>query len=193
MATPEEGAGLAAPTASEIQRRVLEFWERTGVPARALPGSADGPVFRFTEGPPTANGLPHIGHAVARALKDVQLRYRRMTGHRIVTSMGGWDCHGLPVELEIEKKLGLKSKKEIEAYGVAKFCDACRASVFETVTAWREMSRQLGYWLDYDHAYVTMAPAYMESVWWALRSLYDKQLLEKGFYVLPYCPRCETP
>lgn len=193
MAAAEERPGTAAPTAAEIQHRVLEYWERMGVPTRALPGAADGPVFRFTEGPPTANGLPHLGHAVSRALKDVQLRYRRMTGHRIVTSMGGWDCHGLPVELEIEKKLGLKSKKEIEAYGVAKFCDACRASVFETVAAWREMSRQLGYWLDYDRAYVTMAPSYIESVWWALKSLFDRQLLEKGYYVLPYCPRCETP
>ncbi|MCI4336651.1 MAG: isoleucine--tRNA ligase [Thermoplasmata archaeon] len=193
MATPEGETAPAAPPPGEVQRRVLEFWERTGVAERALPGTATGPIFRFTEGPPTANGMPHLGHAAARALKDVQLRYRRMTGHRIVTSMAGWDCHGLPVELEIEKKLGLKSKREIEAYGVDRFCEACRASVFETVAAWREMSRQLGYWLDYDRAYTTMSPTFMESVWWALKTLYDRHLLEKGFYVLPYCPRCETP
>jgi isoleucyl-tRNA synthetase len=193
MATPEGESAPTAPPPGEVQRRVLEYWERTGVAARALPGTPEGPVFRFTEGPPTANGMPHLGHAAARALKDVQLRYRRMTGHRIVTSMAGWDCHGLPVELEIEKKLGLRSKREIEAYGVDRFCGACRASVFETVAAWREMSRQLGYWLDYDHAYTTMSPPFMESVWWALKTLYDRRLLEKGFYVLPYCPRCETP
>jgi isoleucyl-tRNA synthetase len=184
--------GVATPSLPEVQRRVRAYWERAGVPAAARDGPANGPVFRFTEGPPTANGLPHIGHVVGRTLKDTYLRYRRMRGFRIVTPMAGWDCHGLPVELEIEKRHGIKSKKEIEAYGVERFCEECRSSALETVAAWREMSDRLGYWLDYDRAYFTMAPTYIESVWWSLRQLFDHGLLEKGHYVLPYCPRCET-
>ncbi|MCI4330309.1 MAG: isoleucine--tRNA ligase [Thermoplasmata archaeon] len=186
-----EPSGIAP--AVEVQRRVLAYWDASGTAQRLQAGSADGPIFRFTEGPPTANGAPHLGHLVARALKDVELRYRRMRGFRIVSPMAGWDCHGLPVELEIEKKHGLKSKKEIEAYGVAKFCEECRSGALEVAAVWQEMSRRLGYWLDYEHAYYTMSPAYIESVWWALRTLFDRGLLEKGHYVLPYCPRCETP
>jgi isoleucyl-tRNA synthetase len=187
-----DAEGVAAPSLPEIQRRVRAYWERTGVPAAARDGVPGGPVYRFTEGPPTANGLPHIGHVVGRTLKDTYLRYHRMRGERIVTAMGGWDCHGLPVELEIEKRHGIRSKKEIEAYGVEKFCEECRSSALETIAAWREMSDRLGYWLDYDHAYYTMAPSFIESVWWSLRQLFDRGLLEKGHYVLPYCPRCET-
>ena len=191
---PTESDGTSAtPSLTEVERRVLEYWARTGVPQLALPGTPTGPVFRFTEGPMTANGAPHLGHVISRVLKDVQLRYRRMTGHAIVSSMGGWDCHWLPVELEIEKKHGLKSKKEIEAFGVARFCDECRASVRSAVGLFEEMSRRLGYWLDYDHASATMSPEYIESVWWSLKTLYDRGLLEKGYYCLPYCPRCETP
>jgi isoleucyl-tRNA synthetase len=182
-----------APSAVAVQARVLAYWDATGVPRRALAGSPDGPVFRFTEGPPTANGSPHMGHLVARVLKDVELRYRRARGDRIVSPMAGWDCHGLPVELEIEKRLGLKSKREIEAYGVERFCEACRSSTLEVASVWEEMSRRLGYWLDYDHPYKTMDPSYIESVWWSLKTLFDRGLLEKGHYVLPYCPRCETP
>lgn len=189
----EEEGGSAAPTLSEVERRVLDYWVRTGVPQQAVPGVRGGPIFRFTEGPMTANGAPHLGHIVSRVLKDVQLRYRRMTGHSIVSSMGGWDCHGLPVELEIEKRHGLKSKKEIEAFGVARFCDECRASVRSAVSLFEEMSRRLGYWLDYEHAYETMSPSYIESVWWSLKTLFERGLLEKGYYCLPYCPRCETP
>ncbi len=185
--------GSTAPTLAEVERRVLEYWERTGVPSRALPGTTGGPIFRFTEGPPTANGAPGLHHVISRVLKDVQLRYRRMTGHAIVSAMAGWDCHGLPVELEVEKKHGLKSKKEIEAFGVERFCEECRSSVLVAVGLFREMSQRLGYWLDYEHSYTTMSPSYIESVWWSLKTLFDRQLLEKGFYCLPYCPRCETP
>jgi isoleucyl-tRNA synthetase len=191
--SPEEAESVGTASAVEVQRRVLAYWDRSGTPGRLKEGRADGPVFRFTEGPPTANGAPHLGHLVARALKDVQLRYRRMRGYHIVSPMAGWDCHGLPVELEIEKKHGLKSKKEIEAYGVARFCDECRSGALEVAAVWQEMSRRLGYWLDYDRAYYTMSPKYIESVWWALKTLFDRGLLEKGHYVLPYCPRCETP
>jgi isoleucyl-tRNA synthetase len=191
---PEDGeAPPSAPTLAQIQQRMRAYWETTGVPAAARAGPPEGPVFRFTEGPPTANGLPHIGHVIGRTLKDTYLRYHRMLGERIVSPMAGWDCHGLPVELEIEKRHGLKSKKEIEAFGVERFCEECRASTLETIAAWQEMSARLGYWLDYEHPYITMAPPYIESVWWSLRQLYDRGLLEKGHYVLPYCPRCETP
>lgn len=181
-----------APSPAALQRRVLEYWERAGVPESSYAGSADGPVFRFTEGPPGVNGPPHLGHALPRTLKDVQLRYRRMRGYRIVSSMAGWDCHGLPVELAIEKRHGLKSRQDIETFGVERFCDECRESALSHATLWREMSRQQGYWLDYDHAYRTMDAPYIESVWWALKTLFDRGLLEKGHYVLPYCPRCET-
>ncbi|HTT26028.1 MAG TPA: isoleucine--tRNA ligase, partial [Thermoplasmata archaeon] len=192
MSDPSEsGTGPAALPALAV--RIRAFWEAEGVPTRAAAGTPDGPVFRFTEGPPTANGRPHVGHLVARTLKDVALRYRRMRGYQIISPMAGWDCHGLPVELEMEKRLGFRSKREIEAYGVARFNDACRASVLEVASVWMEMSRRLGYWLDYEHAYRTMDAPYIESVWWSLKRLFERNLLEKGYYVLPYCPRCETP
>jgi isoleucyl-tRNA synthetase len=189
--TPEE-EGTGAPSPVEVQRRVLAYWEGTGVPVRSYAGTPDGPVFRFTEGPPGVNGPPHLGHALPRTLKDLQLRYRRMRGYRIVSAMAGWDCHGLPVEIAIEKRHGLKSRKEIEAFGVERFCDECRETALSHAALWQEMSRQQGYWLDYDHAYRTMDAPYIESVWWALKTLFDRGLLEKGHYVLPYCPRCET-
>ncbi|HUI38891.1 MAG TPA: isoleucine--tRNA ligase, partial [Thermoplasmata archaeon] len=188
----EEDTGPTAPSEAEVQRRVRAYWEATGVPDRALAGREGGPEFRFTEGPPTANGVPHVGHLIARMLKDVHLRYRRMRGYRIVTPMAGWDCHGLPVEIEVEKRHGLRSKKEIEAYGVERFCDECRASTLEVASVWEEMSAGLGYWLDYRRPYLTMSAPYIESVWWSLKSMFERQLLEKGYYVLPYCPRCET-
>jgi isoleucyl-tRNA synthetase len=188
-----EAVGAGAPPARTIQDRALAYWERTGVVARALEVPSTGAEFRFTEGPPTANGPPHLGHLVARVMKDLQLRYHRMRGDRVISMMAGWDCHGLPVELALEKRHGLKSKKEIEAYGVDRFCDECRGSTLAVADVWRDMSRQLGYWLDYDHAYRTMDAPYIESVWWSLKTLFDRGLLEKGHYVLPYCPRCETP
>ena len=140
MPAEEESAGAPSPLA--VQTRVLDYWEATGVPASVLEGNADGPTFRFTEGPPTANGVPHVGHLIGRTVKDVELRYRRMRGDHLVSPMAGWDCHGLPVELEIEKRLGLKSKKEIEAYGVERFCETCRTSALEVASVWREMSRR---------------------------------------------------
>lgn len=191
MADERTSEGPPSPVA--LHHRVLSYWERTGVPESLVGGSAEGRPFRFTDGPATANGPPHLGHLISRLLKDVELRYHRMRGERIVSGMAGWDCHGLPVELEIEKRRGLKSKKEIESFGVERFCDECRSSVFEAVAQWREMSRQLGYWLEYDRPYRTMDPAYIESVWWSLKTLFDRGLLEKGHYSLPYCPRCETP
>ncbi len=189
---PEEGEGATGRSLAEVAVRVQEYWDRFQIPARLVHGPPEGPPFRFTEGPPTANGNPHIGHVISRALKDTIVRYRRLRGDRIVSAMAGWDCHGLPVELEIEKKHGIRSKRQIEEYGVARFCDECRAGALEVAAIWEEMSRRMGYWLDYSHPYKTMDAPYIESVWWALRELYGQHLLEKGHYCLPYCPRCET-
>jgi isoleucyl-tRNA synthetase len=192
-ALPDEAAPTPGRRLAELQERVQAFWDAHDVAARALKGRANQPVFRFTEGPPTANGVPGFHHVLSRALKDVALRYRRMRGYRIESTLAGWDCHGLPVEVEVEKKHGFRSKRDIETYGVEKFCDECRGSVLEYIDTWRAMSRRLGYWLDYDRAYLTMSSRYIESVWWSLKTLFDRGLLEKGFYSLPYCPRCETP
>ncbi len=188
----DEEPTSGSPPAAAIQAKVVDYWARTGVIERALADRPGAPIFRFTEGPPGANGRPHIGHVIPRALKDVQLRYHRMLGHRIVSSMAGWDCHGLPVEIAVEKKFGLRSAKEIEAFGVDRFCEESRAITLSMTAAWEELSGQIGYWLDYRNAYQTMAPAYIESVWWSLKALFDRGLVEKGHYVLPYCPRCET-
>ena len=191
MSAEDEG-GSGSPSPTEIQTRVSEYWKRAGVIEHALADRPGAPTFRFTEGPPSANGRPHIGHILPRTTKDLQLRYRRMRGYRIVSEMAGWDCHGLPVEIEVEKRHGLKSRKEIEAFGVTRFCDECRATTLSVAAIWEEMSGRLGYWLDYTHPYTTMHPSYIESIWWSLKVLFDRGLLEKGHYVLPYCPRCET-
>ncbi len=188
----EEASDELAFSFAEVERRVADYWARTGVPALAIRLPATGPVFRFTEGPPTANGPPHLGHLVSRTMKDVQLRYRRQKGERVLTWKAGWDCHGLPVELEIEKRHGFRSRREIESYGVEKFCAECRDDTLRVAGLWQAMSVRLGYWLDYEHPYRTMDAPYIESVWWSLRQLFDRGLLEKGHYVLPYCPRCET-
>ncbi len=192
----DDPGNAPAPEPTRLLRRmeegVLELWKRQGVPARALQLNPEGPVFRFTEGPPTANGLPHLGSAMTRALKDAFLRYRRMTGFRIAFPLAGWDCHGLPVEVEVEKSHHWTNKKQITEYGVAAFVEECRQSVMTYEAAWRRFSERVGYWLDFDHAYFTMAPSYVESVWWSLRELHDQGLLTKGHYVVPYCARCET-
>jgi isoleucyl-tRNA synthetase len=176
-----------------VEKRAQEFWDRGKVPEMALALNPDGPRFRFTEGPPTANGRPHMGHLMARALKDAILRHRRMRGFRIISSMAGWDCHGLPVEVEVEKSHGWKSKKQIADHGVDIFVQECRKSVQTYEMEWRKMSRRAGYWLDYERPYFTMDQKYVESVWWSLKRLFEMGLLEKGRYVVPYCPRCETP
>ncbi len=188
----EEESEAAAFRPLAVEATVLDYWQRTGVPARALIAPAEGPTFRFTEGPPTANGPPHLGHVITRILKDVQLRYRRQRGYRVVSLQAGWDCHGLGVEIEIEKRHGLRSRHDIEGYGVERFCAECRSDALRVAALWEAMSLRLGYWLDYGHPYRTMDAAYVESVWWSLRQLFDRGLLDKGHYVLPYCPRCET-
>ena len=175
----------------ELEAEVGAFWEKNDVFAESIRRRADAPVFRFFEGPPTANGQPHVGHMLPRALKDLFPRYRTMTGYQ-VPRKGGWDTHGLPVELEVEKQLGISGKGAIEAYGMAEFNEACKQSVWRYQAEWEESTRRLGYWLGLDDAYVTYTNDYIESVWWALRQLWDRGVLYQGHKIVPYCPRCGT-
>ena len=183
-AWPDQGADA-------MERDLLARWKAEGLFQRVQAARSQGTPFVFYEGPPTANGRPGIHHVFSRTIKDLFPRFRVMQGHA-VTRIAGWDTHGLPVEIEIEKKLALKGKKDIEAYGVAEFNRLCRESVFTYVKDWQELSDRIGYWLDYDHPYVTCTPQYIESVWWLLKQLHGKGLLTQGHRVLPYCPRCGT-
>jgi isoleucyl-tRNA synthetase len=183
----------ALPVFAEEEEKILEFWEKKKIFDKVRNLRKDGPLFRWLEGPPTANGLPHIGHALTRAIKDVYLRHKFMHGYNIVPWIAGWDCHGLPVELEVEKELGFSSKAEIDEYGLSKFNVACRKSVFKYVKEWHDMSKRIGFWLDLDNPYVTMEEDYVESVWWSLKEIYNKGLMYLGYKVVPYCPRCGTP
>ncbi len=176
---------------ARLEEEVLAFWKREAVVQQAMELRRGRPAFVFYEGPPTANGLPHVGHVIPRAMKDLVLRYKTMRGY-YTPRKAGWDTHGLPVELEVEKELGLKSKADIEAYGVAEFVARCRESVFRYEREWARLTERIGFWLDLDHAYVTCSNDYIESVWWSLRRLWDKGLLYEGYKVVPYCPRCGT-
>lgn len=178
---------------SEIEEIILRRWDELKVFDRVREKNKGKTPFVFLEGPPTANGKPHVGHALTRAVKDVFLRYKSMCGHEVLPWIAGWDCHGLPVEIEVEKMLGLNSKKDIEKYGIEKFNNKCRESVFKYKKDWVEMSKRIGFWIDYDNAYVTMEDRYIESVWWAIREIWKKGLLFKDYKVVPYCPRCGTP
>ncbi len=178
---------------AKAEREIMERWEREKIFEKLREKNKGKKRYIFLEGPPTANGMPHMGHALTRAVKDVFLRYKAMTGHEIYPWIAGWDCHGLPVEIEVEKKLGINSKKEIEKYGVKKFNRLCRESVFKYRDEWIKMSKRIGFWIDLDNAYVTMEDYYIESVWWALKEMHKKGLLVKDYKVVPYCPRCGTP
>ena len=175
-----------------LEREVLARWQAAGIFERSLKQTEGGPAWIFYEGPPTANGMPGVHHVEARTFKDLFPRFKTMQGFH-VPRKGGWDCHGLPVEVAVEKELGLTGKRDIEAYGVAEFNARCRESVLRHVDAWLEMSRRMGYWADTDHAYRTMDPSYIESVWWSLKVIYDAGLLVRDFRISPYCPRCGTP
>ncbi len=175
-----------------IEKETSEYWEREDVMRQSFDINRGKIRFSFVEGPPTANGPPHIGHAETRAMKDLFLRYKTMKGYYISPRIAGWDCHGLPVEIEVEKKLGIKNKAEIEKMGISKFNKLCKDSVFEYVKIWTDVSKRLGFWVDYNDAYVTMRDEYIESEWWALKELYKKGLLFKDFRISPYCPRCGT-
>ncbi len=175
----------------ELEERVLVRWRERDVFHRSLANREDAEVWSFYEGPPTANGRPGSHHVLSRVFKDVYPRYRTMRGYR-VPRKAGWDCHGLPVELEVEKELGISSKQEIEEYGIGRFNARCRESVFEYVEEWNRLTERIGFWIDLDDPYVTLENDYIESVWWSLRELWDKELLYEGHKVVPYCPRCGT-
>jgi len=174
-----------------LEKQLLAAWKHERLFQQTQDAARYGPPFVFYEGPPTANGRPGIHHVFARTIKDLVCRYHTMLGQG-VTRIAGWDTHGLPVEIEVEKTLGISGKKQIEAYGVEKFNQLCRESVFTYKTDWESLSERIGYWLDYEHPYVTYTPEYIETVWWLLKRLYDKALLYRGHKVLPYCPRCGT-
>jgi isoleucyl-tRNA synthetase len=177
--------------AGEVELELLARWEEEQLFERTLASHRDAPAFVFFEGPPTANGKPGIHHVFARTVKDLFCRHRSMKGFRVLRK-AGWDTHGLPVEIEVEKQLGFTSKQQIEALGVAEFNRLCRESVFTYRSEWEKLSARMAYWLDYQHPYVTYSNDYVESVWWALKTLFDKQLLYRGHKISPYCPRCGT-
>ncbi|MDX2192131.1 MAG: isoleucine--tRNA ligase [Gemmatimonadales bacterium] len=177
--------------ADAMERALLETWRAEDLFRQVQAATADGAPFVFYEGPPTANGRPGIHHVFARSIKDLVCRFRAMQG-RQVTRIAGWDTHGLPVEIEVEKALGLKGKKQIEAYGIAEFNRKARESVWTYKAEWEQLSERIAFWLDYDRPYVTYTNEYVETVWWLLRRLHDRQLLVRGHRVLPYCPRCGT-
>ncbi|HEY4276902.1 MAG TPA: isoleucine--tRNA ligase [Conexibacter sp.] len=179
------------PDFPQIEQRVLERWREERTFQQALAARENGPVFSFIEGPPTANGNPGSHHVLLRAFKDFYMRYRTMCGYN-VPRKAGWDCHGLPVELEVEKQLGLDSKREIEAYGVARFNERCRESNDHYIAAWERFTERVGFWIDMEHAFQTGTPEYIESVWWSLHELWDRGLIYEGHKVVPYCPRCGT-
>ena len=175
----------------EMEKRVLQLWKDRDVFRRTETEREGGPLFMLYEGPPTANGSPGIHHVLARVFKDIICRYKTMKGYRCVRK-GGWDTHGLPVELEVEKELGLKSKRDIEEYGIERFNQRCRESVFRYVKEWESMTDRIGFWVDMDDPYVTLDNSYIETGWWILRQLWDRGLLYAGMRGTPHCPRCVT-
>ncbi|PRR83272.1 isoleucine--tRNA ligase [Clostridium vincentii] len=174
-----------------MEKNVAEFWKEKDVIKKNFNMNENGEYFTFYDGPPTANGKPHVGHILTRVMKDIIPRYKVMKGYRVIRK-AGWDTHGLPVELEIEKKLGISGKGQIEEYGVEKFVTDCKESVFSYVSMWEEMTTKIGYWVDMEQPYVTYDNSYIESVWWALKQMWNKDLLYEGHKVMPYCPRCGT-
>ncbi len=173
------------------EEEVLKFWQENGTFEKSLAATRDGPRYVFYEGPPTANGRPHFGHLMPRVYKDLFPRYKTMQGF-YVPRKGGWDTHGLPVELEVEREIGVNSKPEIETYGVEKFVKKCKQSVWKYKSEWERMIARMGFWIDLENAYVTYTDDYIESVWWELAQMYKNGLLYRGHKVLPYCPRCGT-
>ncbi|GBD33817.1 Isoleucine--tRNA ligase [bacterium HR34] len=177
---------------NEIELQILKFWKDKDIFKKSLRKNKGRKNFVFYEGPPTANGKPGIHHILARSFKDVICRFKTMKGFYVLRR-GGWDTHGLPVELEVEKKLGLENKRDIERFGIKKFNEMCRQSVWEYKTEWEKLTERMAYWIDLENAYITYDPNYIESVWYILSFLYKKGYLQKGYKVLPYCPRCGTP
>jgi len=176
----------------DLEKEILAYWKTHRIFEKSVEGRQNAPDYTFYEGPPTANGKPGIHHVFARTIKDLVCRYQTMRGYQ-VHRKAGWDTHGLPVEIEVEKRLGLKHKGEIEKYGIARFNAECRKSVFEYKDMWEELTWRMGYWIDMDHPYITCENEYIESVWWALDRYYKEGLIYQGFKVQLYCPRCGTP
>jgi isoleucyl-tRNA synthetase len=174
-----------------LEERVIERWRERDVFHESIRRRTDAQPWVFYEGPPTANGRPGSHHVLARVFKDVFPRYRTMRGYR-VDRKAGWDCHGLPVELEIERELGIERKSDIERYGIAEFNRRCRDSVFAYIDEWNRLTERIGFWIDTDEAYVTMSNDYIESVWWSLREVWRRGLLYESYKVVPYCPRDGT-
>lgn len=176
----------------EREKETLKFWQENDIFEKSMDSRKEGETYTFYDGPPTANGKPHIGHVLTRVIKDMIPRYQTMKGH-MVPRKAGWDTHGLPVELEVEKMLGLDGKDQIEEYGLEPFIDKCKESVWKYKGMWEDFSGTVGFWADMDNPYVTYEDNYIESEWWALKKIWDKNLLYKGFKIVPYCPRCGTP
>ncbi len=175
-----------------MEEDILRFWKKHDIFHKSMDERAGGPKYVFYEGPPTANGKPGVHHVLARAFKDVFPRYKTMRGYHCIRR-GGWDTHGLPVEIEVERKLGFTNKQQIEAYGIDKFNQLCRQSAFEYIQEWERMTDRMAYWVDLETAYITFKNDYIESIWWILKNFWEKGLLYQGFKVVPYCPRCGTP
>jgi isoleucyl-tRNA synthetase len=176
----------------EMEEKILQLWRERDVFQRSMAEREGGPEYVFHEGPPTANGRPGIHHVLARAFKDIFPRYKTMQGY-YVQRRGGWDTHGLPVEIEVEKRLGLNGKKDIEKFGVAEFNQLCRASTMEYIADWERLTERMAFWVDLKTAYVTFHNEYVESLWWIMKQFWDKGLLFQGYKIVPYCPRCGTP
>ena len=179
----------------EIEHKILEFWEENKIFEKTLENRKDSPFYAFYEGPPTVYGEPGIHHLMARTLKDIVCRYKTLSGY-YVRRQAGWDTHGLPVEITVEKKLGLKNKSDVLEYGIDRFNKECKKFVYENIEkdlGWRQLTTRMGYWVDLDSAYITCTNDYIESVWWALKQYFDKGLIYKGFKVVPESPTIETP
>ena len=175
-----------------MEEGVARFWKAHDIFHESMRQREGGPKYVFFEGPPTANGRPGVHHVLARAFKDIFPRYKTMRGYQVLRR-GGWDTHGLPVEIEVEKKLGFTNKQQIEDYGIDKFNALCKESAFTYIQDWERLTDRIGYWVDLEKAYITYKTTYVESIWWILKNFWDKGLLYQGFKVVPYCPRCGTP
>jgi len=173
------------------EKKILKYWKDNQIFEKSISQRKNAKDFVFYEGPPTANGKPGIHHVLSRVFKDIICRYKTMRGFRLLRK-AGWDTHGLPVELEIEKKLGLKNKKDIEGYGIAKFNKKCRESVWQYLKDWEKLTERIGFWLDLKNPYITYQNEYIESVWFIIKEIHKKGLFYQGHKVVPYCPRCGT-
>ncbi|MCK4773258.1 MAG: class I tRNA ligase family protein, partial [Candidatus Krumholzibacteria bacterium] len=181
----------SADNAPRAEEALIAYWDRNDVFKKSVEERPESNRFVFYEGPPTANGRPGVHHVIARLCKDLVCRYKTMRGHRVVRK-AGWDTHGLPVEIEVEKELGIKNKEEIEDYGMAEFNAKCRESVFRYEKDWVEFTRRIGFWLEMSDPYITCKNEYIETVWYIIAEIWKKGLLYEGHKIVPFCPRCET-